>query len=205
MDNQILSVKLFELYAKYIWPWHRLLVKNKISRRCNLCAASEHMVTIHTDGICSLCLDSQKALPVPVADHTSLQQQLDKLLEQGQALGAQQYDALALFSGGKDSTYMIERIKRQFPNLRMLAYTIDNGFMSPVARSNVEELIQKLDIDHIFVRPARSFYIKLFRYCITHLNQSGGYGTLDFTDGEFMLDTARKMAVEKQIPIILAG
>lgn len=180
MDNQILSVKLFEVYAKYIWSWHRLLVKNKISRRCNLCAASEHMVTIHTDGICSLCLDSQKALPVPVADHTSLQQQLDKLLEQGQALGAQQY-------------------------LRMLAYTIDNGFMSPVARSNVEELIQKLDIDHIFLRPARSFYIKLFRYCITHLNQSGGYGTLDFTDGEFMLDTARKMAVEKQIPIILAG
>ncbi len=122
-----------------------------------------------------------------------------------QGAGTGLYDALVLFSGGKDSTYMIHRLRTEFPRLRMLAFTIHNGFMSPVAERNVQELIERLDIDHVFVRPRKAFHVKLFRYCITHLNADGGYGTVDFSDGEFMLDTARRLAAEKDIPLILCG
>lgn len=112
---------------------------------------------------------------------------------------------MVLFSGGKDSAYMIQRIRREHPALRLLAFANDNTFMSPVARQNVERLAAQLDLDHVWVRTNRAFVAKLFAYCLTHLNDEGSYGTLDLTDGELMLDTARTLAAEKQIPLILCG
>lgn len=204
MDNTVRTVKIFEFYVKYIWPIHRVFVKGKYAKRCLTCAASEKMVSIDSSGICSLCKNTHAA----VMSRETLEEdrkQLSDLLSNHQGAGHYQYDALVLFSGGKDSTYMIARIKKEFPKLRMLAYTIDNGFMSTVARQNVQDFIGLLDVDHVFVRPEHKFYIKLFRYCLTHLNADGGYGTLDFSDGEFMLDTARRIAAEKHIPLILCG
>ncbi|HEY3196408.1 MAG TPA: hypothetical protein VGJ57_00220, partial [Nitrospirales bacterium] len=93
----------------------------------------------------------------PASERRSQEGALNELLHQHQGKGAFQYDAICLFSGGKDSTYMIHRIRCEFPRLRMLAYTIDNGFMSPVAKDNVYELIGKLQIDHIFARPDKEF------------------------------------------------
>jgi hypothetical protein len=128
-----------------------------------------------------------------------------KILKEGQGAGNGQYDALVPYSGGKDSSYLIRRIQTEFPAIRILAFSIDNGFMSPVAKDNIDELLPKLNVDHIFVRPAKDFYTKLFRYGITHLNEDGGYGTVDFSDGEFILDTARNIAAERKIPLILCG
>jgi len=205
MDNTVRTVKLFEFYVKYIWPIHRLFVKGKYAKRCLSCAASERMVSLDSSGVCALCKATHVAATTSRATLTEDRKQLSDLLQSTQGSGRYQYDALVLFSGGKDSTYMIARIKKEFPRLRMLAYTIDNGFMSTVAYKNVQDFVVRLDVDHIFVRPERKFYIKLFRYCLTHLNDEGGYGTLDFSDGEFMLDTARRIAAEKHIPLILCG
>ncbi len=77
--------------------------------------------------------------------------------------------------------------------------------MSPIAKANIDELLPKLNIDHMYVRPKRQFHKTLFRYALTHLNSQGGYGTVDFSDGEFMLDTARSIAANNKIPLILCG
>ncbi len=164
------------------------------------------MIFLDPSGLCELCRKIDSSVQVkPASERRSQESLLNEILHQYQGKGAFQYDAICLFSGGKDSTYMIQRIRSEFPRLRMLAYTIDNGFMSPVAKDNVYELIGKLQVDHIFMRPEKGFYKKLFRYCLTHLNEGGGYATLDFSDGEFMLDTARTLAAEKRIPLILCG
>jgi len=55
------------------------------------------------------------------------------------------------------------------------------------------------------VRHSRAFMAQLFGYCLTHLNADGGYGTVDFSDGELILDTARRVAAEQAIPLILCG
>ena len=209
MDTQAESIRtarLFEFYVHYIWPLHRKLVQRHIARRCRGCAASEKMISLDSGGLCELCRKLDSCVQLKHASKSPTKEtSLNEILQQYQGKGAFQYDAICLFSGGKDSTYMIHRLRSEFPRLRMLACTIDNGFMSPVAKDNVYELIGKLEVDHIFVRPEKAFYKKLFRYCLTHLNENGGYFTLDFSDGEFMLDIARTLAAEKRIPLILCG
>lgn len=162
------------------------------------------MIKLLESNICEVCNSYNENSQNEKRD-VECESVLNQTLESHQGKGRNRYDALVLFSGGKDSTYFIKRIQEEFPKLRMLAFTIDNGFMSPVAKSNIESLLPKLNIDHFFVRPKGEFHKKLFRYTITHLNDEGGYGTVDFSDGEFMLDTARHIAAERKIPLVLCG
>ena len=59
-----------------------------------------------------------------------------------------QYDCLALLSGGKDSTYMLARLAEM--DLRILAFTLDNGFISDEAKANIRRVVKVLGIDHEF-------------------------------------------------------
>lgn len=201
----ILAVRLFEFYAQWLWPLHRLFVGRRISRRCVKCAASERLYALGGDGHCSECLKPiARTNPTdPVA--AEMKAAFARLLKQAELKGAGRYDAVVMFSGGKDSTYMVRRLQIEHPKLRLLAVTLHNGFMSPVAEANVRRLVERLDVDHLFIRPRRSFYLKLFRYTLTHINERGAYDTVDFSDGEFMLDTARMIAAEKGIPMIICG
>lgn len=200
------TVRLFEAYVRHVWPLHRRLVRARLARRCRRCAASERMVALGADGVCRLCAEAAAAGPVAARtpDRRAVDE-LEAILESAQGAGKGRYDALVLYSGGKDSTYLIRRVRERHPRLRLLAFTIHNGFMSPVALGNIDDLIPRLGVDHLLVRPRREFYVRLFRHCLTHLNAGGGYGTVDFSDGEFLLDSARRIAAEQGIPLILAG
>jgi hypothetical protein len=204
-EKAIKAAKAFEFYVKYLWPVHRLFALNKISKRCRNCAASEKMISIGSHGVCSLCEKGFNAIHSDINKISEEKNVFENILKKYEGTGSGNYDALVLYSGGKDSSYLVRRIKDEFPKLRLLTFTIDNGFMSPVAKENIEFLIPKLQVDHIFVRPKKEFYIKLFKYALTHLNEDGCYGTVDFSDGEFMLDSARNLAAEKKIPLILCG
>lgn len=203
--TMIRAAQTFEAYVRYGWPVHRRWAQGKVSNRCQKCAISEHGSALDSSGICALC---RRGESVPSRTQPRDQEHVEALtqiLREAQHRGPRRYDALVLFSGGKDSAYLIRRIQREAPKLRMLALTVDNTFMSPVARNNAIDIIRKLDVDHVFYRHRRAFMKKLFRYCITHLNDDGGYGTVDFSDGELLLDTARHLASEQEIPLILCG
>lgn len=194
----------FEAYQRVAWPVHRRFVRHRLARRCQRCAMSEHGSPLDSAGICALCREHSRNTTVAPRTSDADTRELRKILTDHVRTG-RRYDALVLFSGGKDSAYLIRRIQSDVPGLRLLALTVDNTFMSPVARSNATEIIRKLDVDHQMFRQSRRFMQKLFRYCITHLNDQGGYGTVDFSDGELLLDTARRIAAEQHIPLILCG
>ncbi|MBK9429015.1 MAG: hypothetical protein IPN65_00640 [Elusimicrobia bacterium] len=153
------------------------------------------------EGLCAPC----RAPSGPTAPPPDDTPRLNEIISAHAGRGTGPHDALVLFSGGKDSVYMIRRLRDEHPRLRLLAFTHDNTFMSPVARDNIDRLVRRLDLDHVTLRPTRAFMKKLFRYGLTHLNENGGYGTVDFSDGELLLDTARGLAAEKGIPLILCG
>lgn len=204
-EDILKSAKGFEFYVSNVWPIHRKLVGAKLAKRCLKCAASEHMISLDADQICTECKNISTTQNNTNFDTSEDLKAFNAVLEATQGTGTEQYDALVPYSGGKDSSYLIRRIQQEFPQLRILAFTMDNGFMSPIAKENIDDLLPKLNVDHLFVKPAKDFYTKLFRYGITHLNEEGGYGTVDFSDGEFILDTARNIAAEKKIPLILCG
>lgn len=195
------AARLFEFYVARVWPIHRLWARRRLSRRCGRCALSERAAPLDAAGVCAPCRAPRPPAP-PVLDETP---PLNEILAAHAGRGVGPHDALVLFSGGKDSAYMIHRLREEHPRLRLLALTHDNTFMSPVAKRNIARLVHQLDLDHLWIRPTRAFMKKLFRYGLTHLNENGGYGTVDFSDGELLLDTARRVAAEKAIPLVLCG
>ena len=60
-----------------------------------------------------------------------------------------------LLSGGKDSTYAMAQLVEMGVNV--LAYTLDNGYISDEAKANIERVAAHLGVDHIYgTTPAMS-------------------------------------------------
>lgn len=66
--------------------------------------------------------------------------------------GKGRYDCLVMVSGGKDSIMTLYKIK-QFSKIRILAYTLDNGFEPEEAIENIKKAVEKLEIDWILDKP----------------------------------------------------
>ena len=75
---------------------------------------------------------------------------------------ARPYDLLMAYSGGKDSSYSLLALQRDY-GLRILALTFDNGFLSPMAVRNAQAVTRALGIDHLAVSPNRKILARAFR------------------------------------------
>lgn len=71
------------------------------------------------------------------------------------------YDALVLYSGGKDSSYML--IKLAARGLRVCAWMLDQGYQSATAIANAQRLCDKLGVTLVIERPQRTSMDTLFR------------------------------------------
>ena len=106
-----------------------------------------------------------------------------------------EYDCLALLSGGKDSTYVLCRLVDM--GLKVLAFTLDNGYISDQAKDNIQRVVDTLGVDHIFATtPAMNeiFVDSLQR----HANVCQGCFKTIYT---LSVQTAR----DKGIPFIVTG
>jgi amino acid adenylation domain-containing protein len=114
--------------------------------RCGL-ASNYPGVSYDEDQVCNFCrtYDSYKDKAQRYfKPMEALHRELDRL----KARRTGDYDAIVLLSGGKDSTYMLCRLAEM--DLKMLAFTLDNGFISEGAKENIRRVVDSLGIDHIF-------------------------------------------------------
>jgi hypothetical protein len=184
-EEIIREVRRLEFYSKYAWPVHRMLVRKTLASRCRRCILSEKYASL-VDGLCPHCLDGDEFRPTRIPDkRTGMEAQFDNLMRGLIRSENHRFHILLLFSGGKDSSYMLHRLIQTYPGLRVLALTVDNTFMSPVAMENIQEIIRKVGVDHMIVRPSAATMEKMFRYAFTHLNEKGCSGTVDQFDGDF--------------------
>lgn len=207
MESQVIrEARLFEFYARYVWPVHRLFAHRYLTQRCRQCVVSSAYAPLDDNHICHECRTAQvqnQNLHKPRQE--TMARELDSLLRSVSKTGPWKYDALVLFSGGKDSCYLIHKLQQNYPDLRLLALTIDNSFMSPVARENIAYALSKLTVDHMVYKPKTTTIAKMFAYAFTHLNKHGASGTVDQFDGDLIHDIARNIAVQLKIPLILSG
>ncbi|HEX7479261.1 MAG TPA: hypothetical protein VF331_15755 [Polyangiales bacterium] len=173
--------------------------------RCARCALSAAFPSIEFDehGVCSFCRDKMMA--------TSEQSAIDRAKEQLTGLLGQRsrpYDAIMCNSGGKDSTYTLKLAVEKY-GLRVLSFTMDNGFISPTARKNIEIVVDTLGVDHLTVRPSSRFYRRVIK--ATALLPIYQEQTLRRISAgcnaciSLVNTTALKLALEKSAPLILAG
>ncbi len=176
-------------------------------KRCTKCILSENFPRIKFDehGVCNFCNDqllhSTDQEQIEIARH-----EINKLFDETR--GKSEYDAIVCYSGGKDSTYTLKLAVEKY-NLKILSFTLDNGFISPTAFKNIEKVVSRLGVDQITYRPSYKFITRLFR--LSSLENIYNPSTLTRISANcnscisIVNITALKYAHEKEIPFILAG
>jgi hypothetical protein len=112
------------------------------------------------------------------------------------------------YSGGKDSTYTLQLAVQRY-GLRVLAFTLDNGYLSPAAFDNIHRVVKNLGVDLITVRPAYKQFEAIVR--ASALKPIYNPKTLTRISSvcnsciSIVNTTALGIALEKGIPFILAG
>lgn len=132
-------------------------------KRC-LMDDSDSGVSIRESGLCGAC---EQHVPSP-RDVESNLDAIDALVDTDDFVlrrSGAAYDCLALLSGGKDSSFMLTRLVERF-DWRILALTVDYGFISDVAKRNVQALTDSLGVDHMYLRPSWSFLQPLYASAI---------------------------------------
>jgi tRNA(Ile)-lysidine synthase TilS/MesJ len=131
----------------------------KICNRCILPATFPN-IKFDENGICNHCRREEQALDKNSLRRGEYRQKLDDLIFSIKGKSPT-YDAVIAYSGGKDSTYTLKILKEQY-HLRILAFTLDNHFVSPTALKNIELVCDHLGVDQISFRPSWPFMKKVF-------------------------------------------
>lgn len=120
-------------------------------RNCTRCGLASNYpgVSYDADGVCNYCR-SYESYKARAQAYFKPMAELEALVADLRSPRRSTHDCIVLFSGGKDSTYMLGRLAAM--GLRILAFTLDNGFLSDQAMANIRRVVATLGVDHIFGR-----------------------------------------------------
>ncbi len=120
---------------------------------CKRCILPETFPGIKFDdhGICNYCRREESAVAKAPERKVKYRKRLDQLIASVKD-GDSAYDAIVAYSGGKDSSYTLKLLMERY-NLRLLALTFDNHFISQTAWENINKVTDELQIDCIRFRP----------------------------------------------------
>ncbi len=118
--------------------------------RCTRCGLPETYETIEFDsaGVCNICL--QKEFRDGRIDWAARRLQFGELVEEYR--GKHEYDCIIPFSGGKDSTYTLYHMVKEF-GIKPLVVQFNHGFMRPTLLKNNERTFRKLGVDVLSFTP----------------------------------------------------
>lgn len=117
-------------------------------KRCTKCNLPEthETITFDAEGVCNIC--NQQNFKKSSIDWGQRKKDLDALVEEYR--GRYDYDCLVPFSGGKDSTWTLHYLVKEY-GLKPLVVRFDHGFMRPNLEENVKRTIRNLGVDiHTF-------------------------------------------------------
>ncbi len=118
-------------------------------RICTRCVmdTSDPEITFDHDGVCNHCHSYKARIRKDLHLDELGQRHLNSIIRGIKRKYAnRQYDCIIGVSGGVDSTYVAYLAKKRF-GLRPLAVHFDNGWNSELAVKNIEQIINRLDID----------------------------------------------------------
>jgi amino acid adenylation domain-containing protein/FkbH-like protein len=122
-------------------------------QRCNTCVLPANYPGIHFDenGVCSVCQEYEK-YKHGVDRYFKGREEFDRLIEitKRSKKSRGNYDCLLLFSGGKDSSYVLYRLIDM--GLKVLTFTFDNGYISDAAFKNIKRITTELGVENIIAK-----------------------------------------------------
>ncbi|MFX1558896.1 MAG: hypothetical protein ACFFC9_16730, partial [Promethearchaeota archaeon] len=118
----------------------------------------------------------------------------------------QQYDCIIAYSGGKDSTALLDIFVSEY-NLTPLAVTVDTGYMTDIAKENMKDTIEKINIDHILIKKAIPTFTKLYKFLFFNHQSNKKCLTKVICDycSDLLHSIVVKEAIKREISIVLFG
>ncbi|HEY5122998.1 MAG TPA: N-acetyl sugar amidotransferase [Ignavibacteria bacterium] len=112
-------------------------------KRCTKCVLPETHETIHFDeeGVCNIC--RQVEFKQDKVDWKLKKEELDELINKYK--GKYDYDCIIPFSGGKDSTWTLYYLVKEY-GLKPLVVRFDHGFLRPNLEENTKKTLRKLGV-----------------------------------------------------------
>lgn len=172
--------------------------------RCTKCLLPDAVPGSDIDaaGLCALCRGQRSSDPaVDERRRREFRRDLDRTIEECRGRAA--YDCLACFSGGKDSIYLLYKLKKEL-GLKVLAFTCDLD-IPPAGWDNIRRTVEKLDVDHVTFRPPMEFYRRFFAHLLRNQDARGAVRSVCYVSAPLTEGYALRLATEKQIPVVFAG
>ncbi len=145
---------------------------------CNVCQSSEHKMRINW-----------------LERRSALEEILGRAKEENKL---KPYDCLIPISGGKDSTFQLHVLVKEF-GMRPLAVTFSHNWFNSTGMYNLLNSLEQFDVDHIMFTPKRSQVNKLAKKSLTAIGDACWHCHAGI--GAFPL----KMAIEYDIRLVIWG
>ncbi len=113
------------------------------------------------------------------------------------------YDCVVSLSGGKDSLYLLYKLKVEY-RMKVLAFTCDLDIPA-IGWENIRRTVNKLNVAHVVFRPAMDFYKAFFRYLLKNQSADGAVRSVCYISAPLTEGFALQLATERRIPLILTG
>ncbi len=119
-------------------------------KRCSRCLLPETYETIEFDaeGVCNLCRGAE--FKKKEVDWDERKKLLDRLIEKYRGKG--DYDCIVPFSGGKDSTFQLYYLMKEY-DLKPLVVRFNHSFMRSTLEENNQRTLKKLGVDVLEFTP----------------------------------------------------
>ncbi len=156
---------------------------------CQKCVLPNNLFGLKVDeqGLCNFCADPSHVNPnwkkVKIEDAKRKEKLKDwnaliKKLQE--TYGDKEYSCVIGFSGGKDSTALVDTVINEY-HLKPFLVAVDIGFMTKVAKDNIKQTIEKLGIKDgfVFADGAIPVFTKLYEYHFKNHNSNEKSLTID--------------------------
>ncbi len=177
---------------------------------CTRCILPETFpgISFNDEGICNHCRRYRGQQATEEQKKKYEQKFLDLIHESTNQRISQSYDVLMAYSGGKDSTYTLDVFVNRY-NLRVLALTFDNTFVSKQSFINMQKVCENLGVDHLIIRPDPKMLRNIFRtaakeelYSLKTLERAS---TICTSCIGLVKSLILRTAIEKEIPFVGFG
>lgn len=164
-------------------------------KRCSRCGLPETHETISFDaeGVCNICGQHHQKSKIDWAANKKV---LDGLIEEHR--GKCDYDCIVPFSGGKDSTWTLYYLVKEY-GVKPLVVRFDHGFMRPNLEENVKRTTRRLGVDIMTFTPNWKVVQKLM---LQSFLEKGDFCWHCHTG---IFSYPMWIAIEKKVPLIFWG
>jgi Queuosine biosynthesis protein QueC len=169
-----------------------------MSSMCRRCVLSAQVpgVALDDQGVCSVCREYDEHRAV-YDRYFGTESDLWQLLDAARRGARSEQDVALMYSGGKDSTYVLCRLVER--GYRVLAITFDNGYVPRACFDNIARVCAHTGVESLVLSLAGGAMNRVFQLSLRH--------DADVCTGCFRALTARgtEAAHARGIPVVMTG